>query len=265
MNLNNLGLPFKESGIEWRIGQAGKTGAGGVWATCLAYVSARAIMHRLDEVCGPQNWKTEYVIHHSHGVICRLGIKIGDEWVVKEDGAEQTEIEPFKGAISGALKRAGSAWGIGRYLYDLESGFATICQKGAPGARYAKTKEGEVFYWTPPQLPAWALPAPLEATPVPPEPRKTLGQWLEQPGQGDGTDDGVYRVPFHRKINGRDMKNRTFDQIGREDLEEAVRLIDWAEELKQPIMPDVIVFRRLAIEYVVNLDTMFENQSQERP
>lgn len=172
MKLSDLGLPFKESGIEWRIGQAGKNVGGTVWATCLAYVSARAIMHRLDEVCGPDGWRTEYVIHPT-GVICKLSIKCGSEWVCKEDGAEQTDIEAFKGGISSALKRAGSVWGIGRYLYDLESGFATIVPKGTPGAKFGKLPDGTVFYWNPPKIPDWALPAEKTQN-IPPvsEPRK---------------------------------------------------------------------------------------------
>lgn len=203
MDLKLLVLPFKESGIEWRIGQAGKTGAGGIWATCLAYVSARAIMHRLDEVCGPDGWKVEYSIL-PQGVICRLSIKCGGEWITKEDGAEQTEIESFKGGISSALKRAGSAWGIGRYLYDLESGFATIVQKNAPGARYAKLPEkigSDVFYWNPPTLPDWALPSDKEEAPIPPEPPKPRRPWTEQPGLGDAQPGNYETKSVSRKAS----------------------------------------------------------------
>ena len=158
MELSKLKEPFPEDCVEWRLSQCGET-ANGIWAQCLAYISARAVMDRLDEVCGPENWKVEYT-HPVGGVICKLTIHIGDDkWITKEDGAEASDIEPFKGGISGALKRAANVWGIGRYLYGLETNFANIVEnRKVPGAKYGKTKEGKVFYWTPPPLPDWALP-----------------------------------------------------------------------------------------------------------
>ncbi len=42
---------------------------------------------------------------------------VSGEWVEKQDGSGPTDMEPFKGGISGALKRAAVAWGIGRELY----------------------------------------------------------------------------------------------------------------------------------------------------
>lgn len=159
IDLKKLAEPFPENQIEWRIGQAGKKANGQVWAKCLAYVQARAIMDRLDAVVGPEGWRVSYEFIGAAGVICNLAIKCGDEWVTKQDGAEQTDIESFKGGISSALKRAGSAWGIGRYLYDLEAGFANICDKGTKGSYWAKHKEGWDYNWLPPSLPDWALPA----------------------------------------------------------------------------------------------------------
>lgn len=160
MNLKELTKPFPENEIEWRIGQAGKKGNGQIWATCLAYVSARSVMQRLDEVCGPENWKAEYVLTGGPGVICRLSVKCGGEWVTKEDGAEQTDIEAFKGGLSSALKRAGSVWGIGRYLYGLERAYVNVVDSSVGIYAKSKSKTGEFFefYWEPPALPQWALP-----------------------------------------------------------------------------------------------------------
>jgi hypothetical protein len=39
------------------------------------------------------------------------------------------------------MKRAAVQWGIGRYLYDLDVGFATISGEKAEGFTYARTKE----------------------------------------------------------------------------------------------------------------------------
>ncbi len=162
MYLKQLAEPFREDEIEWRISQCGVSGKQ-IWGMCVAYISARAIMDRLDLVCGPENWRVWYEFINGQvgsvgGVVSNLSIKTGEEWVTKQDGAEQTDIESFKGGISSALKRAGSVWGMGRYLYSLEVGFAAIVEKGTPGALYGKTKDNQTFYWLPPKLPSWALP-----------------------------------------------------------------------------------------------------------
>lgn len=163
--------PFSEDQIEWRIGQAGKTKDGRIWATCLAYVQSRAIMDRLDEVFGPFGWRDKYehlVVDGEHGFLCTIECKAGGiikdgrdfeaVWISKQDGAPCTNIEGFKGGISDALKRAAVKLGIGRYLYSLEAGFAQILEGREPGAKKAKTPDGTWFFWRPPALPSWALP-----------------------------------------------------------------------------------------------------------
>lgn len=159
IDLNLLKLPFSEDEVEFRLSQSGEISSGKIWGQCLAYITSRAIMDRLDAVCGPSNWKVAYEFVGQTGVICNLSILINGEWITKQDGAEQTNIESFKGGISSALKRAGSAWGMGRYLYSLEATFVTVVDPGTPGAHYGKTKSGKAFHWLPPKLPSWALPA----------------------------------------------------------------------------------------------------------
>lgn len=159
MELNKLDEPFAPGDIEWRIQQSGKTGAGKVWAMVLAYVTNRAIMKRLDDVCGKAGWKNEYRdIPNNGGVECGISIKVGDEWITKWDAAEQTQVEAVKGGRSGAMKRAAVQWGIGRYLYDLEEGFAQISTEKSQGWNRAKLKDNTAFYWLPPPLPEWAIP-----------------------------------------------------------------------------------------------------------
>jgi hypothetical protein len=157
MNFKKLSEPFSGNRISWRIGQCGKTDDGKIWIKALAYFDARDGMDRLDEVAGHGNWQDEYR-KVGDAVICRLGIKVGDAWVWKEDASDETDIEAVKGGMSGAFKRACVKWGIGRYLYDLKEGFANTCDKGVEGAIYAKTKELGTFYWLPPRLPDWAIP-----------------------------------------------------------------------------------------------------------
>jgi hypothetical protein len=58
------------------------------------------------------------------------------------------------------MKRAAVQWGIGRYLYKLEVGFAHINQDGkyyCPADKSGK-KRYPSFRWDPPALPEWALP-----------------------------------------------------------------------------------------------------------
>lgn len=148
--------PFPAEDIEWRIQSSGKA-HNGFWARVIPYIQARAVQGRLDEVVGISGWKSRYRVH-AEGILCALSLRMDGEWIAKEDGAEMTDIEAFKGGLSSALKRAASSWGIGRYLYDLQIEYATICDKQAKGAQWGQTKDKFEFFWLPPKLPAWALP-----------------------------------------------------------------------------------------------------------
>jgi hypothetical protein len=154
--------PFAPADIEWRIGQAGKTKGGDPWAKVLAYVTNRAIMDRLDTVVGPENWRNEFQFVQG-GAMCGLSIRVGGEWITKWDGADPSDIEAFKGVISGAMKRAAVQFGIGRYLYDLGESWAVINEKGAHYANCKIKDNGKdefiKFKWDHPTLPAWALPS----------------------------------------------------------------------------------------------------------
>lgn len=115
MNLADLRKTFPPSEIEWRVGSTNSEKTSGL---ALAYLTARHVMDRLDEVCGSENWQDRYEFHGTR-TICYLSIRIGTEWITKADGAGDSDVEAEKGAISDALKRAAVKWGIGRYLYDL--------------------------------------------------------------------------------------------------------------------------------------------------
>lgn len=113
-----LHAPFPAEAIHWRAQTVGKAKNGGYGALALAYLDARDVMDRLDEICGAENVQ---VHHYDAGgkMACRIGVLINGQWIWKSDGAGETDIEADKGAFSGALKRAAVHWGIGRYLYDL--------------------------------------------------------------------------------------------------------------------------------------------------
>ena len=151
-----LAEKFAPDELEWRLQQAGEKN-GRIWAIAVVYVTNRAIQARLDEVAGPGAWKNEFRPGPDGGVMCGLSVRVGDEWVTKWDGAENTDIEGVKGGLSGAMKRAAVQWGIGRYLYALDETFAQVSENGS---LRGKTKDGKPFKWDPPQLPKWALPEP---------------------------------------------------------------------------------------------------------
>lgn len=126
MNLQNLHAPFPPNEIEWRVGSTNQDKTSGL---ALAYLTARHVMERLDEVCGADNWQDRYEFHGKR-TVCYLSIRIGTEWVTKADGAGDSDVEAEKGAISDALKRAAVKWGIGRYLYSLGSTWVQLKKAG---------------------------------------------------------------------------------------------------------------------------------------
>ena len=113
--------------------------------SALAYIDARDVMKRLDDIVGFENWSDEYYETKTGRLLCTLSIKIGDGWVSKSDGAGDTNIEGAKGGISDAFKRAAVKWGIGRYLYYLP-------------VKWVAVENRRIV--TPPALPKWALPKP---------------------------------------------------------------------------------------------------------
>lgn len=121
MDLHRLAAPFPKSAIHWRIQGKPYERDGKHTAMALAYIDARDVMDRLDEVCTPANWQSRFSETAKGRVIGEIGIRIGDDWVWKADGAGDTAVEGEKGGISDALKRAAVNWGIGRYLYSLGS------------------------------------------------------------------------------------------------------------------------------------------------
>lgn len=95
----------------------------GTRAMAIAYVDARAIQDRLDDILGTENWKDEYEFLEDGSVMCRLSLRLAGEWISKMDVGGQSE-QPDEGdrrkaAVSDSLKRAAVKFGIGRYLYRL--------------------------------------------------------------------------------------------------------------------------------------------------
>ncbi len=106
----------------------------------LAYIDARAVMDRLDAACGPDGWQCRYP--HANGkTVCDIGIRLAGDWIWKSDGAGDSDMEAEKGALSDAFKRAAVRWGVGRYLYDLDSPWIAIKKIGE---KSVKIEEAEL-------------------------------------------------------------------------------------------------------------------------
>lgn len=123
---DRLADPFDVEAVSWRVGSTTADKSKGM---ALAYLDARDVMDRLDIVCGPGGWQCRY--SHANGkTVCDIGIKVDGEWVWKADGAGDTDYEAEKGALSDAFKRAAVRWGIGRYLYGLNTPWVKIQPAG---------------------------------------------------------------------------------------------------------------------------------------
>jgi len=152
-----LADPLDPADLTWMPGSVTKSGDK---AMLLAFVTSRAVMDRLDECLGPANWTDHYETGPSGGVLCQLSVRLeGGEWLTKEDVAENTNIEAVKGGVSGALKRAAVKFGVGRYLYHLDSDWIRIQQGWSNGRGVDVSKDREHIGWCAiPKLPEWALP-----------------------------------------------------------------------------------------------------------
>jgi hypothetical protein len=120
-------------------------------ALALAYVDVRAIQDRLDTVCGVAGWQDSYRVLPDGAVVCRLRLKIGEQWITKVDvgspSGQPDNGDRTKAAFSDALKRAAVKFGVGRYLYRLPRQW---CDYDTQKREFVRI----------PALPAWAVPAP---------------------------------------------------------------------------------------------------------
>lgn len=160
-DLRKLSEPFPAEDIEWFIGVTTQDKTRGL---AIPFITNRAVQERLDEVCGPDGWRNEYEALGEREIyekneykgkktsqLCGISIWSEErkEWITKWDGAEESDIEAIKGSLSSAMKRAAVQWGIGRYLYYLESPWVEI----EPQGRSYRIKPNQAIV-----LPGWALP-----------------------------------------------------------------------------------------------------------
>lgn len=133
MELHKLKAPFPANKISWRVGATSERD-GVMTGIPFAYIDARDVMERLDNVCGQGGWQAAYPFPGC----CSIGIRTAYhdtkntviEWVWKANGAGETDIEAAKGQYSDAFKRAAVLWGIGQYLYDVPNIWLPVVKAG---------------------------------------------------------------------------------------------------------------------------------------
>jgi hypothetical protein len=135
-----LSVPPPKDRISWKLQagykkdpQTGKPTRGLV----VAYIDARDVQDRLDEVVGAENWSDAYTVVEINpsrvSVECRLtvyGITKADVGTGTKSGKDDPGDNLAKGAYSDALKRAAVKFGIGRFLYDLEKFYVDLDGNG---------------------------------------------------------------------------------------------------------------------------------------
>ncbi len=141
-----LKAPFPAAAIGWKPQTISKDGKR---ALAVAYIDARDVMNRLDEVLGLGRWQATYR-EFGAGICCSLSIFVEGEWSEQEDAGnfsdQPDEGDKLKAAFSDALKRAAIHFGVGRYLYSLPK-------------QWADWDAQKRDFVKPPGLPEWALPA----------------------------------------------------------------------------------------------------------
>jgi hypothetical protein len=195
-----LAEPFEPSEVKFK-----PAVVSGNRALALAYIDARVIQDRLDEVLGVAGWQDEYECLPDGSVVCKLHLKLGEQWVTKVDVGGQSE-QPDEGdrrkaAFSDALKRAAVKFGIGRYLYRLPSQWVDY----DPHKRqFTRT----------PSLPPFALPrTPRPAAKEPARPTKDGTTKKEAPGVPAAAKAPVASKPATGlPANGAELQRRLYDK-----------------------------------------------------
>jgi hypothetical protein len=196
-------MPYK-----WRVQESKEHGA-----NCVAYIDARDVMDRLDEVVGMGNWQSKYESHNGN-LYCAIGIKIGDSWVWKTDCGSESNIEKEKGEASDALKRAAVQWGIGRFLYNLPIERLKTKQHGA---KYYPCDDKGNILWSKEDLTAYiqskgkqttkTQPQKPETPKAEPPAKKVLPKdkvddvvaWAKKAGKGIEYIEQYYSIPNELK------------------------------------------------------------------
>ena len=160
-----LRAPFDPADVDFRV--QGKPGQSGK-AQILAYVDARAVQDRLDEVAGAGAWAfdwTPLVIEQGDVQVAKGTLTI--HGVSKSDAGTASNFAESLGAVSHCFKRAAVMWGIGRYLYDLPATWESVEGNGRIPAQTLANMRARL------PRPDGTVPSRATATPQPQQPAQS--------------------------------------------------------------------------------------------
>lgn len=254
-----LSMPFDPSEVKFK-----PAVVSGNRAMALAYVDARVIQDRLDDVLGVTGWQDDYEVLPDNSVVCRLRLKLGDEWVTKVDVGGPSEQpdggDRMKAAFSDALKRAAVKFGVGRYLYRLPAQWVDYDPQKRQLLRA-------------PVLPDWAVPgkqirevkpAPRPPTPAPKPEKKQPAKAAPAPAPKPAAR-GVPGLP----ANGAELQRRLFDydaRLAAQGLCEAGELVKHVVQagVKAGHDSDLSTWAGDAIQLAVEETKTFEARARQR-
>jgi hypothetical protein len=239
-----LAAPFEASEVKFK-----PAVVSGNRALALAYVDARVIQDRLDEVLGVVGWQDDYECLPDGSVVCRLRLRVGGEWLTKVDvggpSEQPDEGDRRKAAFSDALKRAAVKFGVGRYLYRLQSQWVDYDPQKRQFVR-------------PPRLPDPALPVRVEKAEAPPAPAARRAK-------------AAPKVAGHAlPANGAELQRRLYDYDARLAAQSLSRPGDLVKHVVQAGMAkgydsDLSTWSGPAIGLAVDETKAFEAQLRQRP
>ena len=123
-----LQAPFAREDVEFRV--QGRVSDQSGRAQVVAYVDARVVQDRLDQVVGPGNWSFDWepvLVENGQVMLAKGTLTVLG--VAKSDIGSASNFEQSLGCVSHAFKRAAVHWGVGRYLYGLPMSWVTV-EKG---------------------------------------------------------------------------------------------------------------------------------------
>ena len=121
--LGKLNAPTPKNQIKYRPGSTFNW-AEKKYARMLAYVDARYVQDKLDEIVGIGNWENRYSRDEKGILFCTITITFERKdgvvgTISKTDCGTESNVEQQKGEVSDAFKRCAVNFGIARDLYNL--------------------------------------------------------------------------------------------------------------------------------------------------
>ena len=121
--LGKLNAPTPKNEIKYRPG-ATFSYNDKKYARLLAYVDARFVQDRLDEVLGVGNWSNSFYRDEKGILFCTITITFERKdgvvgTISKTDCGTESNVEQQKGEVSDAFKRCAVHYGLARDLYNL--------------------------------------------------------------------------------------------------------------------------------------------------